>query len=225
MFSTSVSVMLNACGIDRHGFVFDCDRDPKNTAHQNFQDMHACQSEWVSGNVDLEKAIHLTQENTSWCSNLIKDKCRRSRYWSISASTELMTSSSFLPLSPSGGFDGHQMALLQLPWRWRVRSGDLGARTGRPGPAQLHALRAGQPAVRVAPQDQAGRQGAVDFLVGWRAQPVGCHPSRAGRWAGTRGGGGDKSCSPRSRHLTALCSSLWTSWDLFGMTLKRVLSC
>ncbi len=69
------------------------------------------------------------------------------------------------------------MALLRLPQRRRVRPGDLSPGAGRPGPAQLHALRAGQPAVRVAAQDQARRQGAVDLLVGRRAQPVRRHPS------------------------------------------------
>lgn len=87
---------------------------------------------------------------------------------------------SSLPLSlspPAGRADGHQMALLLLPRRRRVRPGDLGAGPGRPGAAQLHALRSGQPAVRVAPQGQARRQGAVDLLVGRGAQPVRRHPS------------------------------------------------
>lgn len=74
------------------------------------------------------------------------------------------------------------MALLQLPqWR-RVRAGDLGPGPGWPGFAQLHALRAGQSAVCMATQNQTGRQGAVDLLVGWRAQPLWHHSSRAGRW-------------------------------------------
>lgn len=85
----------------------------------------------------------------------------------------------FSPLP--GGADGHQMALLLLPQRRRVRAGDLGPGPGRPGAAQLHALRSGQPALRVAPQGQARSQGAVDLLVGRGAQPGRRHPSRAGR--------------------------------------------
>lgn len=73
------------------------------------------------------------------------------------------------------------MALLRLPQQRGVRAGDLGPGPGRPGPAQLHALRAGQPAVRMATQDQARCQGAVDLLVGRGAQPLRRHPSRADR--------------------------------------------
>lgn len=69
------------------------------------------------------------------------------------------------------------MALLLLPQRRGVRAGDLGAGPGRAGVAQLHALRSGQPAVCVAAQGQARRQGAVDLLVGRRAQPLRRHSS------------------------------------------------
>lgn len=73
------------------------------------------------------------------------------------------------------------MALLQVLQRRGVRARDLRPGPGRPGFAQLHALRAVQPAVRVATQNQARCQGAVDLLVGRRAQPYWCHSSRAGR--------------------------------------------
>lgn len=74
------------------------------------------------------------------------------------------------------------MALLQLP-QWRgVRVGDLGPGPGWPGSAQLHALCAGQSAVCMATQNQTRCQGAVDLLVGWRAQPLWHHSSWAGRW-------------------------------------------
>lgn len=69
------------------------------------------------------------------------------------------------------------MALLLLP-QWRgIRAGDLGPGPGRPGPAQLHALCSGQPALRLATQGQARRQGAVDLLVGRGAQPLRRHSS------------------------------------------------
>lgn len=69
-----------------------------------------------------------------------------------------------------GGVDGHQMALLQLPRRRRIRTRDLSSSTGRSSAVQLYTLRTGQPAVCLATQTQTGRQGALDFLVGRRTQ-------------------------------------------------------
>lgn len=74
------------------------------------------------------------------------------------------------------------MAVLPLPQRRRVRAGDFSPGAGRPGTAELHALRTGQPAMRVAPQGQTRRQGALDLLVGRGAQPDWRHPPWARRW-------------------------------------------
>lgn len=107
------------------------------------------------------------------------------------------------------------MALLQLPRQRGVRASDLGAGPGRPGAAQLHALRAGQPAVRMATQDQARRQGAVDLLVGRRAQPNRRHPSWAGRW---------ERKSNESKRRTRLPAVLYP-FDIFPTLHIRFSSC
>lgn len=120
------------------------------------------------------------------------------------------------------------MALLQFPQRRGVRAGDLGPGPGRPGSAQFHALRAGQSAVCVATQNQTRCQGAVDLLVGWRAQPLWHHSSWAGRWDGEKDDERDEGwvvlrCSIHPNYFSI--SSVFTSTSIYVLKVFRLEAC